>query len=351
LSYDSRLQLYDFLRMHLKGESEPVREEPPVAEEPDRNLWVSESGNLIKSFGGETPFTLTKTRYQSLPKNGSGVSLDRLLRLEQPLPSRPASLRKVPSPHGVSIEALDIPAVANVGLPVWLFRGERIAKETPAVLILDPRGRNSAWHEGELCQTLAGQGFMVCAADVRGIGDLAPQFSPGAPGYARFHQKDENYAWASLMLGRSLVGQRATDILALARALRQIGQRDVVVAALDELTVPAIFAASLDPSLDALYLAGGLSSFASIVQTEDYRHPFANFVPGLLEHTDLPEILLQLAPRRVAIAGPVGGNGEPLSLEAAKAVYQSSLAGGHLSVTGAPQWSAAALARFALSPR
>lgn len=351
LSYDSRLQLYDFLRMHLKGESEPVREEPSVAEEPDRNLWVCESGNLIKSFGGETPFTLTKARYQSLSKGATAVSLDHLLRLEQPLPSRPASLRKVPSLHGVSIEALDIPGVANVGLPAWLFRGQRVAKETPAILILDPHGRNSAWHEGELCQTLAGQGFVVCAADVRGIGDLAPQFSPGAPGYAHFHQNGGNYAWASLMLGRPMAGQRATDILALVRSLRQIGQRDVVVAALGELTVPAIFAASLDPSLGALYLAGGLSSFASIVQTEDYRHPFANFVPGLLEHTDLPEILLQLAPRRVAIAGPVGGNGEPLNLEAARAVYQSSLAGGHLSVMEDPQWSAAALARFALAPR
>jgi dienelactone hydrolase len=347
LSYDSRLQLYDWLRMHLKGESEPLRNEPPVAADEDRNLWVSESGNLVKSFGGETPLTLTKKRYESLRKTASPLSLDRLLRLEQPLQSRPASLRKVPSLHGVSIEALDVSSVSNVGLPAWLFRKDGAAKEAPAILILHPQGRNSAWREGELCQTLAGQGLIVCAADVRGIGDLAPQFSPGAPGYVRFHQNSENYAWASLMLGRPLIGQRVTDILSLVRSLRQIGlRRDVVVAALGELTVPALFAAALDPSVGALYLAGGLSSFASIVQTENYRHSFANFVPGILEHTDLPEILAKMSPRRVTIAGPVDGKGEPLNIEAAREAYKSSLAAGHLSVTEDPEWSNAALARF-----
>jgi hypothetical protein len=337
--------------MHLKGESEPLREEPPVASEPDRNLWVSESGSLAKSFGGETPFTLTKKHYHSLPTAASSGSLDRLLRLEQPLRVRPTILRKVPSLHGVSIEAVDVTAVANVAVPAWLFRSDRTAKDAPAILILHPQGRNSAWREGELCQTLAEQGLVVCAADVRGIGDLAPEFSSGAPAYAHFHQDGESYAWASLILGRPLVGQRVTDILSLVRSLRQIGgRRDVVVAALGEMTVPALFAAALEPPLSSLYLAGGLSSFASIVQTENYRHPFANFVPGILGHTDLPEILAQLAPRRVVVAGPVDGDGEPLNIEAARQVYKSSLAGGHLKITEGADWSAAALARF-VSPR
>jgi dienelactone hydrolase len=347
LSYDSRLPLYNWLRMRLKHESEPIREEPPVAPEPDRTLWVTESGSLVKSLGGETPFTLTKKQFASLPTVTSAPAMNQLLRLEQPLRTRPTILRKVPSLHGVSIQALDVPVVRNVGIPAWLFRSERTAKDAPAVIVLDPKGRNSAWREGELCQALAAQGFSVCAVDVRGIGDLAPEFSSGSPAYARSHQDSENYAWSSLILGRPLAGQRVTDILALIHAVRQLESRPVVVAALGEMTVPALFAAALEPSIDALYLAGGLSCFASIVQTENYRHSFANFVPGILAHTDLPEIAARLAPRRVMVAGPVDGGGEPLNMEAARNVYKSSLDGGHLNVSESPDWNVAALARFA----
>jgi hypothetical protein len=332
----------------MKGESEPMREEPSVVPEPDRNLWVTESGSLVKSLGGETPFTLTKKRLDSLPRANSAPPLDRLLRLEQPFRTRPTILRKVPSPHGVSIEALDVTVVRNVGIPAWLFRSERTVKDAPAIIILDPKGRNSAWREGELCQALAAQGFAVCAGDVRGIGDLAPQFSSGAPAYARSHQASENYAWSSLILGRPLAGQRVTDILALVHAVRQLeARRSIVVAALGEMTVPALFAAALEPSIDALYLAGGVSCFTSIVRTENYRHPFANFVPAILEHTDLPEMATRLAPRRVMVAGLVDGSGEPLNLEAVRNVYKSSLEGGHLNISEGLDWNARALARFA----
>ena len=308
LSYDSRLELYNWLRVHLQGKREPVTVEPPVVMEAETDLRVSASGNLVKSLGGETPFSLLQKQQHLPPKAGSNAKLDQLLRLEQPAPARATILKKVPSLAGVSIEAVDVSSVAQVGLPAWLFRKAGAASDAPPILVLDAHGRNSTWHEGGLCHALAVKGFTVFAADVRGIGDLAPQFSPGSPAYARPHQESENYAWASLMLGRPLVGQRVTDILALTRSLLQLAkQSNIAVAASGEITVPAIFAAAMDQSKKALYLAGGLCSFAAIVQTENYHHPFANFVPGILEHTDLPDILAELKPTRVVIArSPVG---------------------------------------------
>jgi dienelactone hydrolase len=349
LSYDSRLKLYNWLRQHLKGETKAITEEPPVSPEAERDLWVTPNGSVVKTLGGETPWTLLKKRFDLLPKAPSAASLSQLLRLEQPIGAAPTILRKVPAPHGISIEALDITVGRGLGIPAWLFRPTNPARDAPVILLLHPRGRNSAWHEGELAQTLAAKGLLVCAADVRGIGDLSPEFSAGSPGYVREHQEIENYAWSSLAFGRPLAGQRVTDILALVRSLRQLdAKRNILVAAMGELTVPVAFAAALEPSLSALYLAGGLSSFASIVQTENYRCPFVNFVPGILPQTDLPEILARLAPRRVVLAGLVDGAGKPLNREAARTAYRSALDGGHLVITENPDWDAAALAQFAV---
>ena len=70
------------------------------------------------------------------------------------------------------------------------------------------------------------------------------------------------------------------------------------MAAQGKMTVPAAFAAALEPRVDSLYLAGGLISYRSLVDTEDYFHTFANFSPKLLLHTDLPEVIAGLAPGR-----------------------------------------------------
>lgn len=352
LSYDSRVHLYNWLRLHLQGQHEPIREEPAVSPEPEENLWVSPKGNLVASFGGETPFSLTRKRCESLADHTTPKPLEQLLRLEQPPTARATVLKKVPSRAGLSIEAVDVPSVDKVGLPVWVFRRGGVPAQAPVVILLHPHGRNVAWHEGQLCSVLAAQtDCLVCAADVRGIGDLAPEFSTGAAGYARDHQDEENYAWSSLILGRPLLGQRVTDILALTRALREMdgARRPVVVAALGEMTVPALFAAALEPAIGRLYLAGGLSSYRSIIENEDYKHPLANFVPDILAHTDLPEIAASLAPRRTILAGLVDGKARPISLAAAQQVYKAATASGHLEIREQSEWSASALARIVSS--
>ena len=61
--------------------------------------------------------------------------------------------------------------------------------------------------------------------------------------------------------------------------------------------VPAICAAVLDPKIDVIYTAGGLASWASLLEAEDYSEPTANFLPGILTRTDLPALRKQLGKR------------------------------------------------------
>ena len=130
-----------------------------------------------------------------------------------------------------------------------------------------------------------------------------------------------------------------TDILAIVAALK----RPVRIAASGKMTVPALFAAALDQRIEALYLSGGLSSFQDVVETEQYNHPFANFVPNLLNHTDLPDIAAGLAPRRVIIAGPVNARGTTLESATATQTYT----GTSITVEPKAEWSAVRLIALA----
>jgi hypothetical protein len=330
LALDGRLGVYNWFSRWLKGETRPIDREPLTAPERDDTLWVSESGNTVRSFGGKTPFILNRER----EVKRAPADLATLIGADKPpAGARFAVLKRVPSLEA-DIEAVDVASAPDVWASAWVFVPRMKDPSRPALLVLEASGKNGRSEEGGLYESLAAKGAVVCAADVRGMGDMVAEFGRGNPNYVRGHNNEENYAWASMVLGKPLAGQRTTDVLALAAALRAhpaSAGRPLVVAASGAMTVPALFAAALDPKIDRLYLSGGLVSFQNLVESEQYNQTFANFVPRLLLHTDLPAVAASMAPRPLTLAGPVNASGRALAADAVRKMYDSA------NVTLAPQ--------------
>jgi hypothetical protein len=123
-------------------------------------------------------------------------------------------------------------------------------------------------------------------------------------GYARGHSSEDEYAWASLILGRSLLGQRTTDIVAYVQALaREYSRVELVLAAREKMTVPALCAAAMEPRVSKVHLVRHLSSWRSVAEGENYTCPLANIVPDPLAVADLPQISRAIAPREVTASG------------------------------------------------
>ena len=138
-----------------------------------------------------------------------------------------------------------------------------------------------------------------------------------------------------------------SDVLALVRGLKQhpvLGSRPIMVAAHGRLTVVAQFAAALTPQISRLYLAGGLVSFHSVVETENYGHAFSNFVPNILNSTDLPEVTAQMGMRKVTLGGLIDGAGRRLDNGVVRKAYEKVR---NLDVVDQPSWTAEAIARIA----
>jgi hypothetical protein len=275
---------------------------------------------------------------------------DRLLAVDRP-PAQAVTLRKTVF-RRVAIEALEIPTAPEVWIPGYLYEPKSGGSDR-LILILDPSGR-AHWQEDALYDRLASSGHAVCALDVRGVGDLAPEFGRGAARYNASHSTEQHYAWSSLILGKPLLGQRVTDILAAAHALRArpaLAGKRVVLAARGILTAAAQFAAALDPAIGSLYLSGGLVSFRNVIETEEYlgggyhsRGPvdlFGSFVPRLLLHTDLPDVTASIAPRRVVLAGVTDAAGKRMEVEAVRQVYARA---GNVEIRANAAWDAKALA-------
>jgi hypothetical protein len=257
------------------------------------------------------------------PLDATVRDIERVLALDRP-PTVPLSeLGRVPS-EGAEIIAVEMPTARGIWAPAFIFAPRGAAAGKPVLVLVEPRGRVAHWREGELSLQLAAAGIPVCALDVRGTGDVWPEVGRGNRFYTIPHSAEEEYAWASLILGKPLVGQRVTDILAFVRALDSMDAtrgRRVVLAALGQLTVPALFAAALEQRIDTVYLAGGLVSFRSVLDTDEYKHPTANFLPNLLRITDLPTVAGMAAPRKIILAGTLDGSGNRMQAAAVQSLY------------------------------
>jgi hypothetical protein len=311
LAYALRTHIYAWFERWLKGREIEQIDEPPVRPERDETLWVGRTGNVVRDFSSKTPVDLARQR---APQQAGAVTqsdLSRLLRL-QPVPAGVPRLVARTRSEGLEIIAIEVTSAPRVTAPAWIFAPRKQDASRPVLLIVEPRGRNAHWREGDLYHQIAATGTVVCAVDVRGIGDLLPEVGRGAQHYEIPHAREEAYAWASLILGAPLVGQRVTDLRAFVSAFGALPEtrgRRITLAALGEMAVPALFAAALDNRIDRTLLIGGLASYRSVLDAEEYKEPFANFLPGALQHTDLPQIAALAAPRKIVISGAVDGAG------------------------------------------
>jgi dienelactone hydrolase len=344
LAYNVRMAIYNWFNRWLKN-SPAVQEEPAVSPETEEALFAAEGGSTVRAFHGETPFSMVRKK----SVGHAAGALDRLLAVDRRnVPA--ASLRKTSFRRTV-IEAIEIPTAPKVWTPAYLFQPKTAGESKSLIVLLDPAGRGQ-WQEDGLYDDLASSGHAVCALDVRGIGDMTPEYGRGAARYNGTHNTEQHYAWSSLILGKPLLGQRVTDLLIAVRALRarpDLAGRRVVVAARGILTAPAQFAAALDKSIGALYLSGGLISYRSVLETEEYlggnyarsqTDLFGSFVPRLLLHTDLPELAASIAPRKVILAGAIDAAGKTVD---AAAVRQAYAAARNVEVRPRPQWDRATL--------
>jgi dienelactone hydrolase len=329
LAYNMRMEIYGWFGRWLLNDTSPLAEEPPVKAESAETLWCAPGGSVVRGLASTTPRALALSAAQSIATPVRPAALDRLLGVEPRRAARFARLGETRS-REVAIESVEVASAGGVYAPAWLFRPIRTPPETRWLVLLPPGGRNAAWNEDSLPQRLAASGVSVCVPELRGVGDVAPEYPRQAARHAADHQSEEAYAWASLMLGKPLAGQRVTDLLAVIEAISAPGK--LVVAAAGRMTPVALFAAALEPRIAAVYLSAHLGSYRLLLEEDEFSCPTTNLLFDVLRQTDFPQIAASLAPRPLHLARPLDGKARPLNPEAARKLYPAA------TITPAAGW-------------
>jgi cephalosporin-C deacetylase-like acetyl esterase len=309
-------------RWLLNVDDAPTEGEIAVAKEAE--LRCTRTGQVLEDFKGKSVFALNAEREAELAKGRAKVrDRDALLKDVARLAGvrLPVAAAKVTEAGEVKrdsyrVRKLVFETEPGVRVPGLLLDGGR----GPLVIYADGAGKGAAVAPGGPAERLAKAGARVLALDLRGLGETAP--GRPAAGRPNYFGADTFEAFVALHLSRPLVGQRATDLLAV--VAKMAGEfDDIRLVGVGSAGPAALHAAALDPRVKRLTLDGVLVSWSAVVKTPVSHDQLTNVVPGALAAYDLPDLAASVAPRPLTIRKPADATGKPLTPAAADGAYRA----------------------------
>ncbi len=173
-----------------------------------------------------------------------------------------------------------------------------------AYLYLNAAGKQADAASGGPMEKLAGQGHVVLAVDLSGLGETGAD----GKGPVKNLGADWKDVFLAYLLGKSYLARRAEDALLCARFLQTFeasgSRRAVHVLSIGNTGPAVLHAAALEPGLFAtVTLSNSLGSWDEVVRTPLAVNQFVNCVHGALRVYDLPDLAATLPQDRLKIEG------------------------------------------------
>jgi hypothetical protein len=315
----NREAMYTFFQKHLDNPGNAKDEEVDLlsAEE----IQVTKTGQLATSLGGETIFTLNRKESEKLISNLNDSRKDLSNHLPKALNAakelsgfREPSGDEVPvfsgriKREGYSIEKYFLKGEGDYVIPYLLLIPDQPTKKV--ILYLNPSGKSAEANPGGEMEWFVSNGFMVLAPDLIGTGEMSVSDFEGD---AFINGKSHNIWYSAMLIGRSLVGVQAGDVIRLIQMLNKMdANHKIYGVAKGEMTPVLIHAAAFNLSLERVALIEPVSSYRSIVMNRFYNSGFIyGSVPGALKAYDLSDLLASIAPRKLLLTGITDSLGKP----------------------------------------
>lgn len=344
----NREAVYAFFQKHLNNPGTP--DEIDVEPLSDEEIQVTSTGQVSRSLGGETVFSLNR--------------MEAVKRFEELRTARMDLSRHIPEAVESAKKLSGYQRPESVGTPVFTGRIQRdgyviekyfvegegdyvipyllMVPDTAnnnALLYLHPLGKSAGAAESGEMEWFVQNGFMVLAPDLVGIGEMG---SGVLRGDSYIDGISYNKWFASVLVGRSITGIRAGDVVRLIRLMeRDFVPVEIYGVARQEMGPVLLHAAAFEPTISRVALIEPYTSYRSIVMNRFYApHFIYGTVAGSLGAYDLPDLGASLAPRKLMITGATDGSDNPVDYEflseeftVIEAVYQDRSATEQLTIS------------------
>ncbi|MGH9771425.1 MAG: alpha/beta fold hydrolase, partial [Candidatus Acidiferrales bacterium] len=314
---------------------------------PDGSLRYSNTGMGVFSVIAEKGAALPPQRkspkskaelagYQSQIKE----QLQSLLRLAKTTTdNQPLGVRSVvvTPREGYHIEKIEILSEPGIYVPMWVFVPENKSGVLPTVLYLNEVGMEvdgmefagseaSGLEPGPLDE-MARRGYLVIAADVRGIGEtsVSRMRSLSCGEFGQLFDTDTEMAYGAWSMNESLLGMRVWDVMRCVDYVMQHKGADhqhLNLIGKGQAGLWCLYAAAFDSRIRNLICVDNLISYRALTQVDRYLYGADLLVPEVLQHLDLPQVAAAVSPRPLMLLEPRDPMKARVSAPSAHAEYR-----------------------------
>jgi hypothetical protein len=257
----NREAMYAFFRENLRNPGNTEDEEVTILTTDE--IRVTPTGQISTSFSGESVFSINsietakqlnkiKDSRQEITGHLSEVK-ESAMKLSGYVNSddieKPIFTGRIQK-GDYAIEKYFIQGEGNYVIPYIIFKPA--ASNGKAMIYLHPKGKATAASEGEEIEWFVKKGLTVLAPDLSGIGEMGPGILRGD---ANIEGTSHNIWYASILIGRSIVGIRTGDVVRLVKVLQnEKGINEIYGLARKELTPVLLHAAVFEPAIKRIAL-------------------------------------------------------------------------------------------------
>lgn len=302
-----REAIYAFFRKYLNNPGNAEDMEVPLLSPAE--LQVTPTGQVSTSLGGETVYSLNKKETEKFLKKldvsrkanaGNDRQIleaaRRLSGFRQPVKESNPVFNGRFQRDGYVVEKYFIKGEGNYPVPYLVMRPG--VTNHKAVIYLNPKGKSADASEGGTMEWFAKKGFTVLAPELLGFGEMGPGVFKGD---SYIQGVSYNVWFLSMLIGRSIAGVQAGDVVRLVNVLKKEGDIEEIYGLAKSGMSPVMtHAAAFDSSFKRIALIEPYTSYRSIAMTRFYNpHDVHSIVPGALTTYDLPDLASLLAPKRL----------------------------------------------------
>lgn len=311
---------YRWFGQWLNG-SEDRRPEDPVSPAHEQDLWCTPTGQVATSLGGETVFSLNQKRLaERRAPFSSAEHVRTFVSYNGPLSAPRTQSFGVLDKGSYRIEKFTWAPEPGITIPALLYLPSSGGPHE-GVILVSSLGKAASHADAE---QLVAAGKTVLSADLRGYGETRMASDNNGSDWPRYFGDYES-AMTAMLTGKPLVAMRAEDI---AGAVSILSSRQdvssVTVFAKYGATVPALYAAALEPKIARLWLERGLISYEDVVRNKIHKLQWENAAHGALRHYDLPQLARWSQAREVRLIDSVDSMGQLVKIEEARKAYPAA---------------------------
>jgi hypothetical protein len=283
----------------------------------EKDLWVTETGQVATSLNGKTVFDLNKDFINKMhDKKIESTDLLQTIRQVSGIEFKDSVKSVVYTGEiehgGITIEKYFIQTHSkDYVLPFYLAKKSNKEK-LAAVLYISPGGKEDILNSEEVLQLLQ-LGYAVISPDLPGIGELNdPDYDGVSINGVLF-----NYMLGANFVGKSIAGYQAEALDLLMQHLQKrndILSDNISAVVKDEMCSAFLHFTAFRNCFKQVVLIRPYLSYLDIATTQYYQpRIMLSAVPGALNHYDLSDLEALLSPKSLTIINPVYSDGKYLN--------------------------------------